>query len=58
MPVAADCWIYVVRAGDNLRSIVNWFGVSFQRVLQMNPWITDPTTIHAGDELKIPTPTR
>ena len=53
-----DCWIYVVRAGDNLRSIVNWFGVSYERVLQMNPWIDDPTTIHAGDQLRIPTPTR
>jgi LysM repeat protein len=57
-PSQADCWIYVVRAGDNLRSIVNWFGVSYERVLQMNPWINDPTTIHAGDSLKIPTPTR
>jgi hypothetical protein len=57
-PSQADCWIYVVRAGDNLRSIVNWFGVSYERVLQMNPWIDDPTTIHAGDQLRIPTPTR
>ena len=57
-PSQADCWIYVVRAGDNLQSIVNWFGVSYQRVLQMNPWINDPMTIHAGDQLKIPTPTR
>jgi hypothetical protein len=57
-PSTADCWIYVVRAGDNLRSIVNWFGVSYERVLAMNPAITDPTTIHAGDRLRIPTPTR
>jgi LysM repeat protein len=54
----SDCWVYVIRAGDNLRSIANWFGVSYERILQMNPTITDPTTIHAGDHLRIPTPTR
>jgi hypothetical protein len=54
----ADCWVYVIRAGDNLRSIVNWFGVSYDRVLRMNPAIADPTTIHAGQQLRIPTPTR
>jgi hypothetical protein len=57
-PNATDCWIYVVRAGDNLQSIVNWFGVKYATVLSMNPWIDDPSTIHAGDELRIPTPTR
>jgi LysM repeat protein len=57
-PSTPDCWIYVIRAGDNLRSIANWFGVSYDRILQMNTWITDPTTIHAGQHLRIPTPTR
>lgn len=55
---ASDCWIYVVRAGDNLRSIANYFGVSYERILDMNPQIDDPTTIHAGDRIRIPTPTR
>jgi hypothetical protein len=57
-PSTPDCWIYTVRSGDNLRSIVNWFGVSYDTVLRMNPQITDPTAIHAGDKLRIPRPTR
>jgi hypothetical protein len=57
-PNAADCWIYTVRAGDNLRSIVNYFGVSYDEVLAMNPRITDPTNIHAGDDIRMPPPTR
>jgi hypothetical protein len=57
-PSTPNCWIYTVRSGDNLRSIVNWFGVSYDTVLRMNPQITDPTSIHAGDKLRIPRPTR
>jgi LysM repeat protein len=57
-PSTPNCWIYVIRSGDNLRSIANYFGVSYNRILQMNPSITDPTTIHAGQKLRIPTPTR
>ena len=55
-PSTPDCWVYVIRSGDNLQSIANWFGVSYSRVLDMNPGLTIP--IHAGDHLKIPTPTR
>lgn len=57
-PSTSDCWIYVIRAGDNLRSIANWFGVSYQRVLDMNPSIADPATVRPGFRLRIPTPTR
>jgi LysM repeat protein len=57
-PDAPSCWIYTVRAGDNLQSITNWFGVKYATVLAMNPWIDDPSTIHAGDELRLPPPTR
>jgi LysM repeat protein len=55
-PSTPDCWIYVIRSGDNLQSIANWFGVSYSRMLDMNPGLTIP--IHAGDHLRIPTPTR
>jgi hypothetical protein len=57
-PSTPNCWIYTVRSGDNLRSIVNWFGVSYDRVLAMNPQITDPTLIRAGDAIRMPPPTR
>ena len=36
-PDAADCWVYTVRAGDNLRSIVNYFGVPYDTVLDDEP---------------------
>jgi hypothetical protein len=55
-PSTPDCWIYTIRSGDNLRSIANYFGVSYDRVLAMNPNLRRP--IHAGDKLRIPTPTR
>jgi hypothetical protein len=55
-PSTPDCWIYVIRAGDNLTSIAHWFGVSYSRMLAMNPDLRVP--IHAGDKLLIPTPTR
>ena len=57
-PNVKDCWIYTVRAGDNLRSIVNYFGVGYGEVLAMNPSITNPTSIHAGDAIRMPPPTR
>ena len=57
-PGRNNCWIYTVRSGDNLRSIANYFGVSYPTVLDMNPQITDPTTIRAGDEIRMPPPTR
>jgi LysM domain len=55
-PSTPDCWIYVIRSGDNLRSIANYFGVSYDRMLAMNPNLKRP--IHAGEQLRIPTPTR
>lgn len=55
-PSQPDCWIYVIRSGDNLQSIANWFGVSLDRMLAMNPDLRTP--IHAGDRLRISTPTR
>lgn len=57
-PNKPDCWIYTVRSGDNFVSIVNWFGVPYQTVLDMNPQIGDPTTIQTGDKIRMPPPTR
>ena len=57
-PNTPDCWIYTVRSGDNFVSIVNWFGVPYQTVLDMNPGMGDPTAIRAGDKIRMPPPTR
>ena len=52
-----DCWIYTIREGDNLTSIARYFGVPFDVVVERNPW-TETTPIVAGQELRLPPPTR
>jgi len=54
---APDCWIYVIRGGDNLVSIARYFGVPFAVVTDLNPWTTT-TQLVAGQELRLPPPTR
>lgn len=56
-PDAPDCWIYRVRSGDNLASIANYFGVSLQSIYDRNPWART-TSLRAGQELRLPPPTR
>jgi hypothetical protein len=56
-PDAPDCWIYVVRSGDNLVSIARYFGVPLEVVGDLNPW-TRSTSLVAGQELRLPPPTR
>ena len=56
-PDAPDCWVYVVRQGDNLVSIARYFGVPLRAVEDRNPW-TKTTQLVAGQELLLPTPTR
>jgi LysM repeat protein len=55
-PDTPSCYIYVIRSGDNLYSIANYFGVSLTRVQAMNPWTSGGLT--AGRQLRIPPPTR
>jgi spore germination protein YaaH len=57
-PSTPDCYIYTVRAGDNLQSIASYFGVPYETVLDLNPAITDPTTIQPGHKITLPPPTR
>jgi LysM domain-containing protein len=56
-PGRSDCYVYVVRAGDNLYSIARYFGVPLDAVYRLNPW-TRTTRLTAGKELILPTPTR
>lgn len=56
-PNQPGCYIYTVRAGDNLFSIANWFGVPLSTIEAWNPTVQG-TGLHAGQQLRIPTPTR
>lgn len=56
-PDTTDCWVYVVRQGDNLFSIAQYFGVPLKTVEERNPW-TKTSQLAAGQKLLLPTPTR
>jgi LysM repeat protein len=56
-PNMPNCWIYTIRQGDNLVSIANWFGVPLATIYEMNPGLRS-TTLRAGMQIRIPTPTR
>ena len=55
-PDKPDCYIYRIARGDNLRNIAKFFAVPYQTLLDLNPQITNPSIIHIGDEITLPTP--
>jgi LysM domain len=56
-PDRVGCWIYTVRAGDNLFSIAHYFGVPLRTVYAWNPRYP-AARLRAGDQLRMPPPTR
>ncbi len=56
-PDRSNCWIYVVRSGDNLFSIGKYFGHSLATLYQWNPQYPG-TRLKVGAEIRMPPPTR
>ena len=56
-PNKPNCWIYTVRAGDNLYSIAKYFGVPLSTVHRLNPW-TRTESLRARKKLILPPPIR
>jgi hypothetical protein len=54
----ANCYVYTIGLGDRVAFIADYFGVDLAKVREMNPWLGKDDTIHPGDKLKIPPPTR
>lgn len=55
-PDKPDCYLYTIRAGDNLQSIANYFGTSYPTLRKLNPNLSIP--VHVGDVIVLPPPTR
>jgi LysM repeat protein len=57
-PDKPRCYIYTVRAGDNLYSIAHWFGVALSTIYDWNPTYANGAHLRAGDQIRMPPPTR
>ncbi len=55
-PGTSRCWIYRVRAGDNIYSIANYFGVTQASIYDRNPFVRNG--LRPGQDLRLPPPTR
>ena len=56
-PDRKGCWIYTVRAGDNLFSIANYFGHSLAVIYDWNPQYPE-TRLKSGAQIRMPPPKR
>ena len=50
-PVATE---YTIQNGDNLSTLAQQYGVTVAELLQLNPTITDPNRIQAGQTINVP----
>jgi hypothetical protein len=57
-PDRKGCWIYTVRAGDNLFSIAHWFGHPMSTIYAWNPRYANGARLRVGDQIRMPPPTR
>ena len=55
-PRVPDCYVYVVKRGDNLTGVATRYGLTLDEVLAKNPKITDPSRIVNGQKIRLPTP--
>ena len=55
-PDKPDCYLYTVRTDDSLGRISRRFTIPVDTILELNPWITDPSIIHPGEVLTLPPP--
>jgi hypothetical protein len=56
-PNRPRCWIYIIRRGDALYALANYFGHPLETIYRLNPW-TKTRGIQPGDQLILPPPTR
>ncbi len=57
-PDRRNCYIYTIRAGDNLFSIAHWFGVPISTIYAWNPQYASGAHLRAGAQIRMPPPTR
>jgi hypothetical protein len=57
-PDRKGCWVYTVRAGDNLFSIAHYFGQPLSTIYAWNPQYASGTRLRAGEQVRMPPPTR
>ena len=55
-PGVPDCYLYTVRKDDSLGRISRRFRIPVDTILELNPWIVDPSIIHPGEVLTLPPP--
>jgi hypothetical protein len=55
-PAPDDCYVYRVQRNDTLYGIAAKFSTTLNVLLDLNPDIGNPSTIHVGDQIKVPPP--